>query len=232
MFSLALPFPLAEIVFLTPPRAGGGTAQDGSMGLDWLLARDWASPPEGLLPFLLVLALAVAAVRLVVLAVLGIRRRRRGNATSRRRWRAAAPPAPPRRILVDGSNVMHWKDNRPDIAPLRQVVQELRARGFTPGVVFDANAGYKLEGRFMNDRALGRMLGLPADQVLVVPKGTPADAWLLDAARQFKARIVTNDRYRDWAEAYPEVRTAGLLVPGGLREGVVWVEDTAPRDVR
>ena len=119
-------------------------------------------------------------------------------------------------ILVDGSNVMHWEDNTPHVEPLRRVITALKAQGLDPGVVFDANAGWKLFGRYMGERELSQIIGLPQDQVLVVPKGSPADPWILTTARDFGAKIVTNDRYRDWAEAHPEVEKPGFLVRGSL----------------
>ncbi len=132
-------------------------------------------------------------------------------------------PAKRPEILVDGSNVMHWQDNRPDIGPLRAVVAELQTRGFTPGVIFDANAGYKLFGRYCDDPFMARALGLPEAQVLVVPKGEPADRFLLEVSRRRQAPIVTCDRFRDWAEAYPEIQTPGRLIRGGLRDGAIWL---------
>ena len=126
-------------------------------------------------------------------------------------------------ILLDGSNVMHWQDNTPQLAPLLQVVKDLKKRGFDPGVVFDANVGWKLYGRYLGDSDLSVMLQLPVNQVFVVPKGTQADPYILDTARKFNARIVTNDRYRDWAEAHPEVAEPGFLIRGGLRDGKVWL---------
>jgi hypothetical protein len=127
-------------------------------------------------------------------------------------------------IMVDGSNVMHWKDGTPQIATLREVLDRLVSLGFTPGVVFDANAGYKLVGRYQHDHALGRLLGLPEERVLVAEKGTPADPLLLASARDAGARIVTNDRYRDWAEAHPEVASPGHLIRGGYRDGQLWLD--------
>ena len=99
----------------------------------------------------------------------------------------AQPPRTPRPkhrrkgrpIVVDGSNVMHWKDQVARLDVLREVVRVLDAQGYRPGVVFDANAGYKLQGRYLDDRPLARLLGLPEDQVLVVQKGSPADPVIL-----------------------------------------------------
>jgi hypothetical protein len=131
-------------------------------------------------------------------------------------------------ILVDGSNVMHWQDKLPQIDPLRRVVEDLKRLGYAPGVVFDANAGWKLFGRYVNESEMAFLLDLPREQVLVAPKGTPADPYLLMTALEFKARIVTNDRYRDWAGEYPEVQDKGFLIPGGLRDGRVWLKGLGP----
>jgi len=125
-------------------------------------------------------------------------------------------------ILVDGSNVMHWRDGTPQIATVREAVERLMAFGYTPGVVFDANAGYLLSGRYLHNGALAKALGLPRDQVMVVPKGTPADPTILAAARNFGARVVTNDRFRDWAALHPEVEEPGFLIRGGYTSGKLW----------
>lgn len=129
----------------------------------------------------------------------------------------------PRWILVDGSNVLHWADGTPQLATLRAVVDHLTGLGFAPSVVLDANAGYKIGTRYRHGAAFGRMLGLPEDRVTVVGRGTPADPALLAAARSLGARIVTNDRYRDWAQDYPEVAQPGHLVRGGYRDGKLWL---------
>ena len=122
---------------------------------------------------------------------------------------------------------MHWRENVPDLGVVKDVVQMLAAQGYAPGVVFDANAGWKLFGRYLHDGEFARLLGLEPRQVLVVAKGTPADPFLLKTAREFGARIVTNDRFRDWAEAHPEVQEPGFLIRGGVREGKVWLQRLA-----
>lgn len=136
----------------------------------------------------------------------------------------AGPVAPPKWILVDGSNVLYWQDGTPRIEGVRDAVTRLADLGYLPGVMFDANAGYLLTGRYQDDAPLAARLGLPVDRVLVVPKGSPADPTLLASARELGARIVTNDRYRDWAETYPEVSEPGHLVRGGYRLGALWLD--------
>ena len=127
-------------------------------------------------------------------------------------------------IILDGSNVMYWKDDTPRIETVREVVRHLSALGFTPGVMFDANAGYLLSGQYRHHGAMGRMLGIHSDRVWVVPKGTPADPYILNAARKLGARIVTNDRYRDWAKDHPEISRPGHLIRGGYRSGELWLD--------
>lgn len=173
----------------------------------------------------------VVALLVLGLLVLGtivlmqpLRRPLRGKrGVNRQRRTVAGPQAGDDRqvVLIDGSNVMYWMDNTPQLAPLKQVVHDLSRRGMKPGVVFDANVGYKLTGQFMGERDLSRMLSLPRDQILVVPKGKQADPFLLETARDLKARIVTNDRYRDWADRYPDVARPEMLVTGEMRDGRV-----------
>jgi len=122
-------------------------------------------------------------------------------------------------VLVDGSNVMHWHNNTPNIQPVKDVLKLLKSRGFTAIVMFDANAGYELFGKYKNDDAFSKLLGLPEKHIMVVPKGTPADPFLLSAARKQRAQIVTNDRFRDWAVKFPEVQEHGLLITGWYRDG-------------
>lgn len=155
---------------------------------------------------LLLAALAAVVVLLVVVRLL-------------RRRRTAVPM-----VVVDGSNVMYWKDEKPRLDTVREVVAHLEAQGFKPGVMFDANAGYLLTGKYQHHPAFAKLLGLTPDRVLVVPKGQPADPTILAAARELDARIVTNDRFRDWAEHHPEVRQPGHLIRGGYREGRPWLE--------
>ncbi|MCC1481863.1 NYN domain-containing protein [Roseibaca sp. Y0-43] len=133
-------------------------------------------------------------------------------------------------ILVDGSNVMHWRDNTPSIDPVRAVITRLQAQGYTPGVIFDANAGYKLEGRYRNHYKLAKRLGLPHEQVMVVPKGEPADPMILRAAREFGGRVVSQDRFRDWEAEFPELQQPDFRVRGGYDGGKLWLD--LPKDKR
>ena len=127
-------------------------------------------------------------------------------------------------IVIDGSNVMYWKGKNPQIEPVRDVLRRLNSRGFEAGVMFDANAGYLVADRYLRHQDFGELLNLPEDRVLVAPKGSPADGYILTAARDLGARIVSNDRYRDWIDDHPEIRKPGYLIRGGYRSGELWLD--------
>lgn len=134
----------------------------------------------------------------------------------RRRRPAGRPDRP---LVIDGSNAMFWRDNQPRIDTVKALVDHVAAQGFTAGVIFDASAGHVLFGRYLDDRHFAKLLGLPENRCFVVPKGTIADEYILRAARDIGARIVTNDRYRDWAGDFPEVTEPGHLIRGRFNSG-------------
>jgi hypothetical protein len=221
MLSLIFLHPVAQITFHTAPKPSVQSEVSGTA-------------PVVLAPWM-VDALMIAGAILLLLIVFALRGllraavRPEDPGPARRRpvrrivpgtpRRPAASAAQGRSILIDGSNVMYWDGNTPSLAPLSRVVADLKHRGFTPGIVFDATAGHRLFGRYMDDRHFARVLDLPEPQVLVVPKGRQADPYLLATARSLKARIVTNDRFRDWADRHPEVREPGFLIRGGVEDG-------------
>jgi hypothetical protein len=141
-------------------------------------------------------------------------------------WRLGYEPQDddPRIILVDGSNVMFWRDNEPDLTTLKSVIGQIGAKGYDAGVVFDANVGYKLEGKFRGNLPMARKLGLKPGQVVVVDKGEPADRTILSVARDLNARILSNDRFRDWQDSFPEVTEPGRILRGGYRDGEFWMD--------
>ncbi|WP_424941647.1 NYN domain-containing protein [Aliiroseovarius sp. S253] len=128
------------------------------------------------------------------------------------------------RAVVDGSNVMHWQNGEPCFEPLQDVLGELKKLGFAPGVIFDANAGYLLVGKYQDDDKLAKRLKLPEDAVVVVSKGSSADPVILKAARELNGIVVTNDRFRDWVEDFPEIHRPGFLIRGGYKAGNLWLD--------
>lgn len=148
--------------------------------------------------------------------------------TGRSPRKRAGPADDAPRVVVDGSNVMHWNAGVARLETLRDVLAHLDAAGVVPGVVFDANAGYRIAGKYMHDDGFAKRLGLPQSRVMVVPGGTPADPLILTVARDLGARVVSNDRFRDWAAQFPEVVRQDQLITGGYRHGRLWLDLPQP----
>lgn len=177
---------------------------------------------------------AVASMILMVMPPRGVRPvpRREVRAKTPRppRQRGISLPSLPRRpvqaapefdasdvVLIDGSNVLYWQGGEPTIEAVRLVLRAVEERGLRPLVGFDANIGYLVAGRFLGAGDLAALLDLPPYQVSVAPKGKPADPLLLGEAARLDARVITNDRYRDWARKFPQVARPGFLVRGCIR---------------
>lgn len=176
---------------------------------------DEPAGPGFLLASVITLAALLIWMRAAFAARLPILRRRR----RRRRSGGGHPPDERRWVVIDGSNVMFWQNETPSLSAVSAVVGEVKKAGLTPLVWFDANAGYKVGDHYMNPRDLSRAIGVSRKQVRVAPKGSPADPLLLEDAAKLGTGVVSNDRYRDWAEAYPSVMQPGVLVRGRITDG-------------
>jgi hypothetical protein len=137
----------------------------------------------------------------------------------------AALSRPPRKaapwVVIDGSNVMHWRNETPSLQPLLKVVGAVEKAGYRPVIWFDANVGYKLSDHYMGEAELSQALSLGRSQIRMAPRGTPADVLLLRHAAELGTGVVSNDRFRDWAADFPSVTEAGVLVRGRWVDGDV-----------
>jgi len=98
------------------------------------------------------------------------------------------------------------------LASVKAILQILKAEGVTPTVVFDANIGYKVENRHMDQGEMATALG-GGVAVEVVPSGTVADRRIVELAEQRKATIVSNDLFRDSLRARPIPKRRGFFLP-------------------
>ena len=115
---------------------------------------------------------------------------------------------------------MHWGGEPSEIVLVR-VILAIIAKGYEPYVIFDANVGYKLSGKYLDDAPMAQLIGLPVKQVLVVETGVVADELILQVATERGLKIVSNDRFRDWKVTYPIVRKKGQILRGTANGGGV-----------
>jgi hypothetical protein len=103
--------------------------------------------------------------------------------------------------LVDGSNVAHsCEGGEARLENIVLVCRKLDEEGFDPIVVADAALRHQIDDREGFEERVG------AGRIRQAPAGTDADYFILSFARELDAAIVSNDRFRDRAGAFPEAR--------------------------
>jgi hypothetical protein len=103
--------------------------------------------------------------------------------------------------LIDGSNVAHAGER--ESARLQNITiicDKLEEEGFTPIVVVDAALRHQIDNEQEYERLVAK------GTIRQAPAGTDADYFILSFARELAASIVSNDRFRDLQEAFPEAR--------------------------
>lgn len=103
--------------------------------------------------------------------------------------------------IVDGSNVAHSTEGgAARLENIRLVCEKLASQGYDPVVVVDAALRHQIDDsrgyEGMVDRGMIRQ----------APAGTDADYFILSFARELDANVVSNDRFKDRLEAFPEAR--------------------------
>lgn len=125
--------------------------------------------------------------------------------------------------IIDGSNIYHLgHDKGLDAQPLGTVAHQLREEGYRIVCFFDANIFFTLqEHGALGHRQrhslvrLQEIFGLNANEVYVVPSGVQADQFVLETLRHLPMSFaVTNDRFRDYADDYPDVMKGNLWRKG------------------
>ena len=102
--------------------------------------------------------------------------------------------------LVDGANVAHAGGDVARLANIRAMCGKLREEGLEPVVVVDAALRHRIDD--------GRGYEEMVEEGLIrqAPAGTDADYFILAFARELEAAVVSNDRFRERIDAFPEAR--------------------------
>ena len=106
-----------------------------------------------------------------------------------------------RKALVDGSNVAHSSEGeKARLRNIELVVEKLQEEGLEPIVVADAELRHQI---YQVQEYEAR---IDAGDIRQAPAGTDADYFILSFARELDAAIVSNDRFRDRLDAFPDAR--------------------------
>ena len=175
-----------------------------TLGLGIYAARDFAFSPEHWIYWGGAGGLFVAA--LLVLRFLPNAPAERGPSKAKPRVRGD--------IVIDGTNVLYW-DGDPDIRTLRDVVDQLMAKGLHPFVFLDASTRHHLGDTSLSEKGFAKALGLPHSHVIVCPAKTEADEFILEFAKERGLPIVSNDRFGDRAKQAKGLKLIKGVVAGG-----------------
>ena len=104
-------------------------------------------------------------------------------------------------VIVDGSNVAHSTEGgQPRLANTTLNMEKLRQEGYEPIVLADAALRHQIDDAGKYERMVD------AGEIRQAPAGTDADYFILSFAREMDAGVVSNDRFKDRLQAFPEAR--------------------------
>lgn len=102
--------------------------------------------------------------------------------------------------VVDGSNVAYAVEGMgARLENIRVVCRKLQDEGFRPVVLVDAKLRHEIDEPEAYEAFVDKGM------IRQAPAGTDADYFILSFAREFEARVVSNDLFRDLASGFPDV---------------------------
>jgi hypothetical protein len=108
---------------------------------------------------------------------------------------------PGKTAIIDGSNVAHSSEgDEARLENIRVVRAKIIEEGYEAIVVVDAALRHQID----DSRGYEQMV--EEGTIKQAPAGTDADYFILAFARELDAVVVSNDRFKDRAKAFPEAR--------------------------
>ncbi|HEY0809526.1 MAG TPA: hypothetical protein VGD49_05155 [Longimicrobiales bacterium] len=106
-----------------------------------------------------------------------------------------------RTVIIDGSNVAHSTEGeKAMLENIRVVRAKLIQEGYDPVVLADAALRHQID----DEPGLEQLV--EHGTIKQAPAGTDADYFILSFARELGANIVSNDRFKDRVQAFPEIK--------------------------
>jgi hypothetical protein len=143
--------------------------------------------------------------------------------------------------VIDGLNVARsYAPNKPASLPvLLTLLSALRQRGWTFKCFFDANSRYVFHDEAGADHmdAYDALCRDYPDNFVQVPGRTQADREILAYAHSRGTRIISNDRFREYAQVYPWIerepqrRITGIAHSGFVHVTPLGIEASIPNDL-
>ena len=104
-------------------------------------------------------------------------------------------------VIIDGSNVAHSSEgDKALLENIKLVRDKLIEEGYQPVIVADAALRHQIDDGSAFEKLVEN------GTIKQAPAGTDADYFILSFARELDANIVSNDRFKDRVDAFPEVK--------------------------
>jgi hypothetical protein len=124
--------------------------------------------------------------------------------------------------IVDGSNVAHSSETGCELHNIHLVWEKLEEQGYEPIVVADAALRHQIDDKRRYEELIDE------GKIKQAPAGTDADYFILSFARELAASIVSNDRFKDRMNAFPDAQER-LIKYMILNDEVVFERRTSRR---
>ncbi len=118
------------------------------------------------------------------------------------------------KVVVDASNVAHHvkgEDSKPQMANILAAVKALEESEDEFVIIADASLRHEIDNKEEFDKLLEN------DNVEEVPPGNDADHFILDIAYSEKAKILSNDKFRDYADEFKNINS--FRIPFTIKNG-------------
>jgi hypothetical protein len=102
--------------------------------------------------------------------------------------------------LVDGANAAHSGESGARLENILLLCEKLEEEGLEPIVVVDASLRHEIDAAEEYERMV------EGGRIRQAPAGTDADYFILSFARELDAAVVSNDRFSDFREGFPDAR--------------------------
>lgn len=120
-------------------------------------------------------------------------------------------------IVVDGSNVAYLeksKHGRPKVANILLVKKKLEEMGYEPFIIVDAKSRHEVDNAAELEKYISK------GDILQAPAETDADYFIIEIAKRYSAKIVSNDQYSAYTEDKPwidERRIPLMIIKGEVQ---------------
>jgi hypothetical protein len=116
---------------------------------------------------------------------------------------------------LDGNNIAFYMSPNgiPQVSNLLRAYRSLKSAGYRPTIVVSAALKYRIDNPDILQSLKNRRI------VIESPRGTDDDLTIIRLAKQKNANIISNDRFLDWRERYPQLDSRLVryrMTPSGL----------------